>query len=44
MQELFDYWMSNCIVNDKGEIEFSLVKSIENWDLSELFTINNKGA
>ena len=43
MQELFDYWMNNCTVNDKGEIEFSLAKTIENWDLS-ILTTSKQGA
>jgi hypothetical protein len=43
MQELFDYWMNNCTVNDNGEIEISLIKTIENWDLS-ILTTSKQGA
>ena len=43
MQELFDFWMNNCIVNNDGEIVMSLAKTIENWDLSELFTTSKQG-
>ena len=39
MQELIDYLMLNCTINQAGQLEFSISKAIENWDLEELFTI-----
>jgi len=41
MQELIDYLMLNCTINKNGELEFSLSKTIENWDLTGLFTVSN---
>ena len=41
MQELMDYLMINCTINQAGQLELSLSKTIESWDLSELFTITN---
>jgi len=43
MQDLFDYWVLNCTVNDDGEIVMSLAKTIENWDLS-ILTTSKQGA
>ena len=45
MQELMDYLMINCKVNERGELEFSLSKTIENWNMNELEAVlnTNKG-
>lgn len=40
MQELIDYLMLNCTINQAGQLELSLSKTIENWDLNELFTVS----
>ena len=39
MQELIDYLMLNCTINQAGKLEYSIAKTIENWNLDELFTV-----
>ena len=41
MEEFFEILMSSYTINQAGQIEFSISKAIENWDLSELFTITS---
>lgn len=41
MEEFFEILMSSYTINQAGQLELSLVKMIENWDLSELFTVSN---
>jgi len=44
MEEFFQNLMNSWIINDNDELEYSISKTIENWDLNELFTITtNKG-
>lgn len=45
MQELIDYLMLNCTINQADQLELSLSKIIENWNMNELETIlnTNKG-
>ena len=41
MQELIDYLMLNCTINQAGQLELSICKAIESWNLEELFTVSN---
>jgi len=45
MEEFFEILMSSWTINQDNQLELSLVKMIESWDLSELETIltTNKG-
>jgi hypothetical protein len=39
MEEFFEILMSSWTINQADQLELSLVKMIENWDLDELETI-----
>ena len=39
MEEFIENLMKFYTINQAGQLELSLVKMIENWDLSELFTV-----
>ena len=41
MEEFIHNLMNSWIINDNGELEYSVKKTIESWDLNELETILN---
>lgn len=41
MEEFIEGLMKYCTINQAGQLELSLVKIIENWNLEELFTSSN---
>ena len=41
MEEFFEILMSSYTISQAGQLEFSIAKTIENWNLEELFTITN---
>jgi len=41
MEEFFEILMSSYTINQAGQLELSLSKIIENWNLDELFTVSN---
>ena len=40
MEEFMENLMKYYTVNQGGQLELSLVKMIEDWDLNELFTVS----
>jgi len=44
MEEFIQNLMNSWIINDDGELEYSIKKTIESWNMEELFVITtNKG-
>ena len=46
MEEFFEILMSSYAINQAGELDLSICKTIENWNLAELFNLintSNKG-
>jgi hypothetical protein len=46
MEEFIEILMSSYTINQAGQLEYSIAKTIESWDMIELFTvitISNKG-
>lgn len=41
MEEFIENLMKYYTINQAGQLELSLSKTIESWDLTELFTITN---
>ena len=40
MEEFMENLMKYYTINQDGQLELSLVKMIEDWDLNELFTVS----
>ena len=41
MEEFFEILMSSYTINQAGQLEYSIKKVIESWNLEELFTVSN---
>lgn len=41
MEEFIQNLMNSWVVNKAGQLEFSIKKTIESWNLEELFTVSN---
>lgn len=41
MEEFIQILMSNYAINQAGQLELSLSKTIESWNMEELFTITS---